>query len=112
MLQYTMFAWISELLYLKNDCQLFFKHDSWWVFSEETVRILQRNGGGAPGVSPALGIVLLAVFVSIAILLTGVIVVAIFVTDPDDPSFSSSGASSLSEMLTDSSQVVALQSIV
>lgn len=80
------------------------------LFSEETVRILQQNGGGAPSVSPALGIVLLAVFVSIAILLTGVIVVALFVTDPEEPS---SGTSSppFSQMSMESKQV-ALDSLV
>lgn len=85
------------------------------LFSEEIVRILQQNGGGAPGVSPALGIVLLAVFVSIAILLTGVILVALFVADSDEQSPNSASPSQhhhpYSRMLSESRQI-ALESLV
>uniref|UniRef100_A0A914VI26 Uncharacterized protein n=1 Tax=Plectus sambesii TaxID=2011161 RepID=A0A914VI26_9BILA len=96
---------VCLLIYALNG----FWHENTDENTEETVRILQQNGGGAPGVSPALGIVLLAVFVSIAILLTGVIVVALFVADSDEPTDES--PSSLSELLSDSKQI-ALESII
>lgn len=79
-------------------------------FSEETVRILQQNGGGAPVVSPALGIVILAIFVSIAILLTGVIVVALFVADDSEETSDGASSYSYSELLSDA-KLIPLDSI-